>query len=154
MQQNEQSHFYHRRPIVTLAGKHQEKTNHNVGTRKEKTDHNVSNAHPCSSWWQEEEEVAVAVDAVASTADTVVVAEEDRTTLVPGRWLRVVSVLHLVSMCLIMDTGQPQIRWELHGKACAVCGYKLWTGHKQWATENNIPVILSEPVHTCFWSLG
>jgi hypothetical protein len=54
--------------------------------------------------------VAVAVDVVASTADTVVVAEEDRTTLVPGRWLRVVSVLHLVSMCLIMDTGQPQIR--------------------------------------------
>jgi hypothetical protein len=38
------------------------------------------------------------------------VAEEDRTTLVPGRGLRVVSVLHLVSMCSIMDMGQPQIR--------------------------------------------
>jgi hypothetical protein len=29
----------------------------------------------------------------------------------------VVSVLHLVTMCLIMDTGQPPIRWELHGKS-------------------------------------
>jgi hypothetical protein len=33
--------------------------------------------------------VAIAVDAAASEADGV--AEEDRTTLVPGRWLRVVS---------------------------------------------------------------
>jgi hypothetical protein len=52
--------------------------------------------------------VAVAVDVAASVAD--MVAEEDRTTLAPGRWLRVVSVLHLATMCLIMDTGQPQIR--------------------------------------------
>jgi hypothetical protein len=52
--------------------------------------------------------VAVAVDAAASAADAV--AEEDRTTLAPGRWLRVVSVLHLVTMRLIMDTGQPQIK--------------------------------------------
>jgi hypothetical protein len=56
----------------------------------------------------EEEEVAVAVDAAASAADAV--AEEDRTTLAPGRQLRVVSVLHSVSMCSIMDTGQPRIR--------------------------------------------
>jgi hypothetical protein len=52
--------------------------------------------------------VAVAVDAVVSTADAV--TEEDRTTLAPGQQLRVVSVLHLVAMCLIMDTGQQQIR--------------------------------------------
>jgi hypothetical protein len=38
------------------------------------------------------------VDAAASAADAV--AEEDRTTLAPGRWLRVVSVLHSVAaMC-------------------------------------------------------
>jgi hypothetical protein len=48
-QRNEQSHFYHRRPIVTSAGKHQEETNCNVGTRQGKTDQNVSNAHPYSS---------------------------------------------------------------------------------------------------------
>jgi hypothetical protein len=55
--------------------------------------------------------VAVAVDAVASAADAV--AEEDRTTLAPGLRglrLRVVSVLHLVSMCSTMDTGQLRIR--------------------------------------------
>jgi hypothetical protein len=52
--------------------------------------------------------VAVAVDAAVSAADAV--AEEDRTTLAPGWRLRVVSVLHLVTMCLIMDTGQLRIR--------------------------------------------
>jgi hypothetical protein len=96
---------------VTSAGKLQEETNHNVGTRQEKTDHNVSNTHssyPYSSRWLEEEEVAVAVDTEVSVADTV--AEEDRTTLVPGWQLRVVYVLHLVTMCLIMDTGQLRIR--------------------------------------------
>jgi hypothetical protein len=45
MQQNEQSHFYHRRPIVTSAGKHQDKTDHNVGTHQEKTYRNISNTH-------------------------------------------------------------------------------------------------------------
>jgi hypothetical protein len=45
--------------------------------------------------------VAVAVD---------LVAEENRTTLAPGWQLNEVSVLHLVSMCLIMDIGQLQIR--------------------------------------------
>jgi hypothetical protein len=45
---------------------------------------------------------------VASTADAV--AEEDRTTLAPGWQLRVVSVLHLETMCLIMDIGQLRIR--------------------------------------------
>jgi hypothetical protein len=49
MQRNEQSHFYHRRPIVTLAGKRQDEINRNVGTRQEKTNHNVGNAHPLSS---------------------------------------------------------------------------------------------------------
>jgi hypothetical protein len=48
------------------------------------------------------------VDAAASAADAV--AEEDRITLVPGRLLRVVAVLHLVTMCSIMDTGQLRIR--------------------------------------------
>jgi hypothetical protein len=48
------------------------------------------------------------VDAAVSTVDAV--AKEDRTTLAPGWWLRVVSVLHLVSMCSIMDTGQAWIR--------------------------------------------
>jgi hypothetical protein len=48
-QRNEQSHFYHRRPIVTLAGKRQEETDRNISTRQEKTDHNVGNAHPYSS---------------------------------------------------------------------------------------------------------
>jgi hypothetical protein len=52
--------------------------------------------------------VAVAVDAAANMVDAV--TEEDRTTLAPGRRLRVVSVLHLVTMCLIMDTGQPWIK--------------------------------------------
>jgi hypothetical protein len=48
-QRNERSHFYHRRPIVTSAGKRQEETNRNVGTCQEKTDRNVGNAHPYSS---------------------------------------------------------------------------------------------------------
>jgi hypothetical protein len=103
--------FYHRRPIVALAGKHQEKTDCNVSTCQEKPNHNVGNAHssyPYSSRRTEEEEVAVPMDVAVSTADAVV--EEDRTTLVPGWWLRVVSVLHLVLMCSIMDTGQPRIR--------------------------------------------
>jgi hypothetical protein len=52
--------------------------------------------------------VAVTVDAAASAAD--VVAEEDRTALAPGRRLKVVSVLHLVTRCLIMDIGLPRIR--------------------------------------------
>jgi hypothetical protein len=45
MQQNERSHFYHRRPIVTLAGKRQDKTDRNIGTRQEKTDRNIGIAH-------------------------------------------------------------------------------------------------------------
>jgi hypothetical protein len=49
MQQNEQSHFYHRRPIVTSAGKCRDETDRNIGTRQEKTDCNVGNAHPYSS---------------------------------------------------------------------------------------------------------
>jgi hypothetical protein len=53
--------------------------------------------------------VEVAVDAAANAVDAVA-QEDDRTTLAPGRRLRVVSVLHLVTMCLIMDTGQPQIK--------------------------------------------
>jgi hypothetical protein len=53
--------------------------------------------------------VAVTVDVAVSAVDAVV-EEEDRTTMAPGRRLRVVSVLHLVTMCLIMDTGQQQIR--------------------------------------------
>jgi hypothetical protein len=96
---------------VTLAGKRQEETDHNVSTHQEKTNRNIGNTHssyPYSSRWPEEEEVAVAVDAAVSVADAV--AEEDRTMLVPGWQLRVVSVLHLVTMYLIMDTGQPRIR--------------------------------------------
>jgi hypothetical protein len=143
MQQNEQSHFYHRRLIVTLAGKCQEETDHNIGTHQEKTDHNVGNTHPYSSRWPEEEEVAVAVDTVECMADMVV--EEDRTTLAPGRWLRVVSVLHLVTMCLIMDTGQPRIsRWELHRKSSSsswaqIMGRTLAIGYRtrsQWYFQN------------------
>ena len=102
--------FYHRRPIVVSTVKHQEKTNCNIGTCQEKTNCNVGNADPYSSQRPEEEEVAVTVDAAASMADMVAVAEEDRTTLVPGWQLRVVSVLHLVLMCSTMDTGQPWIR--------------------------------------------
>jgi hypothetical protein len=93
---------------VTLAGKHQEGTDRNVSTRQEKTDCNVGNEHPYSSRGPEEEEVAVVVDAAANAADAV--AQEDRTTLARGQQLRVVSGLHLVTMCLIMDTGQQQIR--------------------------------------------
>ena len=52
--------------------------------------------------------MAVTVDAAASAVS--MVAEEDRTTLAPGWWLKVVSVLHLVTMCLVVDTGQLQIR--------------------------------------------
>jgi hypothetical protein len=48
------------------------------------------------------------VDMAVSMAD--VVMEEDRTTLVPGWWLRVVSLLHLVTMCLIMDTGPSWVK--------------------------------------------
>jgi hypothetical protein len=106
-QRNEQSHFYHRRPIVTSAGKCQEETNRNIGTCQEKADRDVGNTHssyPYSSRWLEEEEVEVTVDAAANAADTV--TQEDRTTLAPGWQLRVVSVLHLVTMCLIMDTGR------------------------------------------------
>jgi hypothetical protein len=49
MQRNELSHFYHRKPIVTSAGKHQEETDRNIGTRQEKTDRNIGNTHPYSS---------------------------------------------------------------------------------------------------------
>jgi hypothetical protein len=49
MQRNERSHFYHMRPIVTLAGKRRDETNRYVGTHQEKTDRNVGNAHPYSS---------------------------------------------------------------------------------------------------------
>jgi flagellar biosynthesis/type III secretory pathway M-ring protein FliF/YscJ len=80
-QRNEQSHFYHRRPIVTLAGKRQEETNRNIDTHQEKTNRNVGNTHssyPYSSRWLEEEEVAVVVDAAASA----------------GTWLRKRTELH------------------------------------------------------------
>jgi hypothetical protein len=76
-----------RRPIITSA---------------------THSSYPYSSRWLEEEEVAVTVDGEASVVDAV--EEEDRTTLAPGWQLRVVYVLHLVTMCLIMDTGQLQIR--------------------------------------------
>jgi hypothetical protein len=51
------------------------------------------------------------------------VAEEDRTTLASG-WQqgRVVSVLHLATMCLTMDTGQLQIRCNFHRRNL----YSLW----------------------------
>jgi hypothetical protein len=77
-----------------------------------------------------------------------VVAEEDRTTLAPGWRLRVVSVLHLVTMCLIMDTGQLPIRWELHAWEKLV--QFVGTNYGQDISnelQNKIPVILSEPVH-------
>jgi hypothetical protein len=51
MQQNERSHFYHRRPIATSAGKDQEILIITC-TRQEKTDRNVGNAlcsYPYSS---------------------------------------------------------------------------------------------------------
>jgi hypothetical protein len=69
------------------------------------------------------------VGTVAGMMDMVV--EDDRTTLAPGWWQRVVSVLHLVTMCLIMDTGRLHIRCKLCGKACTVHGYTLWMGHQQ-----------------------
>jgi hypothetical protein len=131
--------FYHRRPIVSSAGKHPEKTDRNVGTRQEKTNHNIGNAYssyPYWSRWPEEEEVPVTADVAASTAD--VVAEARGQNYAGTRMaVREVSVLHLVTMCSIMDIGQLQIRWELRGKARTVCGYKLQTGHKQWATEQD-----------------
>jgi hypothetical protein len=85
------------------------------------------------------------VDVAASAADEV--AEEDRTTPAPGWWLRVVSVLHLVTMCLIMDTAaadQMRTSWE---KLVQFVG----TNYGQDISnelQNKIPVILSEPVHT------
>jgi hypothetical protein len=109
-----------------------------LATPPEKTDRNIGNPHssyPYSSWWPEEEEVSVTVDMAASMVDVVV--EEDRTTLALGRQLRVVSVLHWVTMCLTVDTERLQIRWELVGKACTVRRYKLWTGHQQWAIEQD-----------------
>jgi hypothetical protein len=60
------------------------------------------------------------VDVAASVVHAV--TEEGRTTLAPGQWLSVVSVLHLVSMCSIMDIGQLRIRCELHGKS----SFSLW----------------------------
>jgi hypothetical protein len=44
-----------------------------------------------------------------STVD--VAMEEDRTTLVPGWWLRVVSMLHSVTMCLTMDTWEKLVQF-------------------------------------------
>jgi hypothetical protein len=91
--------------------------------------------------------VPVAVDAAASAVDTVV--EEDRTTLAPGWQLRAVSVLHLVTMCLIMDTVQLRIRWELRGKQKLV--QFVGTNYGQDISnelQNKIPVILPKPVHT------
>ena len=53
-------------------------------------------------------------DAATTTLDVVVDAA--RTTLVPARHQRVDSALLLATMCLTMDTRQPQIRcktsWE------------------------------------------
>jgi hypothetical protein len=100
-----------------------------------------------SAMHTEEEEVAVVVDMAASMAD--VVAEEDRTTLAPGWQLRVVSVLHLVTMCSIMDIGklqpdQMRTSWE---KLVQFVG----TNYGQDISndlQNKIPVTLSEPVHT------
>jgi hypothetical protein len=99
-----------------------------AGKCPEKTNHNISNTH--SSFFlhmhilhhdqKRKQEVAVAADTVASMVDTV--AQEDRTTLVPGQQQRVVSVVHLVTMCLTMDTGQLQIRCKHHGRNL----YSLW----------------------------
>jgi hypothetical protein len=91
--------------------------------------------------------VAVAVDELASMVD--MVTEEDRTTLPPVWWLRVVSVLHLATMCLTMDTGQLQIRCELRGRNL----YSLWLGTNYGQDISNelqikIPVMLTKPVHT------
>ena len=61
-----------------------------------------------------------AADAVASAVDAV--AEEDRTTLAPGRQLRVVSVQHSEATCSIMDTEQLQTRCEPRGKSL----YNTW----------------------------
>jgi hypothetical protein len=99
-QRNEQNHFYHKRLIVTSAGKHQEETDCNISTHQENNDHNVGNTHssyPYSSRWLEEEEVAVVEDAAVNVADAV--TQEVRTTLAPGRRLRVVSVLHWSLCC-------------------------------------------------------
>jgi hypothetical protein len=86
--------------------------------------------------------VVVAVDTAASVVDAV--TKEDRTTLAPGQWLRVVSVLHLVTMCSIMDIGQMRTAWE---KLVQFMG----TNYGQDISnelQNKIPVTLSEPVHT------
>ncbi len=56
----------------------------------------------------------VTADMPASAVDAA--AEEDRTTLAPGWWLRVVSVLHSVTMCSTMGTEQLQIRCKLRGR--------------------------------------
>jgi hypothetical protein len=87
--------------------------------------------------------VEVAVDAAANVAEAV--AQEDRTTLAPGRWLRVVFALHLV-----FDYGhraaadQMRTSWE---KLVQFMG----TNYGQDISnelQNKIPVILSELVHT------
>ena len=66
--------------------------------------------------WQDEETVA-AVD-VATMIKVDVVADEARTTLVPvRRHQRVDSALLLATMCLTMDTRQPQIRCNHLGRS-------------------------------------
>ncbi len=64
------------------------------------------------------------------------------------RW-QLVSVLHLATMCLTMDTGQLQIRCELRGRNL----YSLWLGTNYGQDISNelqikIPVMLTKPVHT------
>ncbi len=60
-----------------------------------------------------------------------VVTEEDRTTLAPGWWLRVGSVLHSVTMCLTMDTGSCGSDANFVGETCTVRRYKLRTRHQE-----------------------
>jgi hypothetical protein len=91
--------------------------------------------------------VTVMVDLVVSAVDAV--TEEDRTTLALRWCKRVVSVLHLVTLCLTMDTGraaadQMQTSWE---KLVQFMG----TNYRQDISnelQNKTRVTLTKPGHT------
>jgi hypothetical protein len=119
-------------------------------THPEKTNHNVGNAHSSYSHASpllEEKEVQVTLDVPVSMVDAA--TEEDRTTLAPGWWLRVVSMLHSVTMCSTMDTGQLRIRCKLSGTNLYSSSVQTMAGQDiSDELQNKIPVMLTELVHT------
>jgi hypothetical protein len=129
---SQRCNVHHRRLIVSLTGKCPE-INHNIGIIHYSfiLQHDQERKRWQSQWTRQW---------VWWTRSW---KRQDRTTLVAGQCQRVVSVLHLVTMCLTMDTGQLQIRCELHGRNL----YNLWvqTMHRTSAMSYRITSLWHSP---------